>query len=173
MAVNLCDLQTNYLQTNGFQLVLPRFPLVTYFAQNFTFPSLSLPNSPVATPFSKIQFPGDTLEFEPFTFSFIVDDRMQNYKEIYNWLYAIGNAESYDNFRNFNNREKIDKMQRLGEQDATVSILSAKSNPTGHVLFRDAFPISLSGAEFSTQGTSTDYVMATATFAYTLFEFTP
>ena len=168
--INLCDLQTNYLQNNGFQLILPRFPLVTFFAQNFTLPSISLPPANIATPFSKLPMAGDEIEFEPFTFQFIVDDRMKNYQEIHEWMTKIGFSKSYDDFKNYQNKNNHGA-EILGEQDAKVAILSAKSNPTAHITFFDSIPISLSGAEFTTQDSQTNYIMATATFAYTRFEF--
>jgi hypothetical protein len=170
--VNLCELQTNYLQNNGFQLILPRFPLVTYYAQNFQFPSINLPPATVANPFTKMPLAGDEIEFEPFSFQFIVDDRMQNYREIHDWITRVGFAESYEKFTSYENKNN-NGSQLLGEQDAKVAILSAKSNPTAHITFYDAIPIALSGAEFTTQDAQTNYIMATATFAYTHFSFDP
>lgn len=166
----LCDLQTNYLQNNGFQLILPRFPLVAFYSQNFVFPSINLPAPKINTPYSKIPFAGDEVEFEPFSFSFILDDRLMNYREIYDWMISIGYSKSHADFTNFKNKGK-DGVETLGEQDATIAILSAKSNPVAHIVFRDAIPVSLSGFEFTTQDTNTTYMMATATFEYTYFEF--
>lgn len=172
MAANLCDLQTNYLQNNGFQLILPRFPHTAYYSTSFVLPSIELPNAHIQTPFSKIPLAGDEVIYEPFTFSFMLDDQMKNYREIYDWMFAIGYSKQYSDFKNFPNRGG-GKVESLGEQDAAISILSGKSNPTAHIIFRDAIPIALSGVEFSTQGSTTEYLMATATFAYTFFEFAP
>jgi hypothetical protein len=165
----LCDLQTNYLQNNGFQLILPRFPLVTFYSQNFSLPEMSLPPANIPTPFSDMRIAGDKIEFSPFTFQFIVDDQMRNYEEIQKWIFSIGFATSRQDYVKYKN--KGEKVERLGEQDAVVSILSSKGNPTRHIKFYDAIPISLSGIEFTTQDTSTNYVMASATFAYTYFDF--
>lgn len=169
MAVQLCDLQTNYLQTNGFQLILPRFPLVTFYAQTFNMPGISFGTAVAETPFVQLPFAGDKPFFDPFSFTFIVDDRMDNYREIHSWMMGVGYPKSYESYTTYENKGK--KEQILGEQDAKVAILSAKSNPTAHITFYDAFPIGLSGTTFTTQDTGTTYVMAEATFAYTYFAF--
>lgn len=165
----LCGLQTNYLQNNGFQLILPRFPLVTFYSQNFSLPQMELPPADVPTPFSNMKIAGDKVNFEPFTFQFIVDDQLKNYEEIQKWMFSIGFATSHDDYSKYSN--KGDKTQLLGEQDAVVAFLSSKGNPTRHIKFFNAIPIALSGIEFTTQDPSTNYVMASATFAYDYFDF--
>lgn len=172
MTNRLCDLQTNYLQTNGFQLILPRFPLVTFYSTSFSMPSVGLDAAKLATPLSNIAVPGDKLAFAPFQFQFMIDDRMQNYREIHDWLLSIGMGTSHQRFTNYENKGQ-DKHQTLGEQDAKVVILSSKSNPVAHITFHDAFPISLGGMEFNVQDPQTTYMMATAAFEYTYFDFDP
>ena len=134
-------------------------------------PSIDIQNAVMHTPFTKLPLAGDNVNFEPFSFSFILDDQMKNYREIHDWMMAIGFPKRYEDFSNYKNKGE-GKVETLGEQDASISILSGKSNPTAHIVFRDAIPIALSGTEFSTQGSTTEYLMATATFAYSYFEFT-
>lgn len=164
----MCGLQPNYLQTNGYQLVLPRFPEVTYFSAGFSFPAMNLPPAVAQTPFSKIPLVGDKLEFDPFIFRFIVDEKMNNYKEIFTWMKSISVAEQYPDYTNYPNKSPHEP---LGEQTATLAVLSGKSNPVAYVNFYNVFPISLSGFEMSSQDPQTNYVMAQAAFAYTHFDF--
>ncbi len=171
MANQLCDLQTNYLQNNSYQLILPRFPLVTFYSNNFVLPAMDLPEANMSTPYSDIKAPGDKITYQPFTFQFLVDGSMQNYREIQKWMVNISVAKEHSDFRNYSNRSAPE--QTLGQQDAKVSILSGKSNPIAHITFYDAFPINLSGFDFTSQAPTTDYVMAQATFAYTYFDFDP
>lgn len=169
MANQLCDLQTNYLQNNSYQLILPRFPLVTFYSSSFVLPSMELPEANFSTPFSDIKAPGDKVNYVPFTFQFIVDRNMDNYREIQKWMINISVAKDHSSFRDYPNKDP--KHQSLGQQDAKVSILSGKSNPIAHITFYDAFPISLGGFEFTSQDPTTNYVLAQATFAYTYFDF--
>ena len=55
--------------------------------------------------------------------------------------------------------------------DATLFILSSKNNPILEVRFRDLVPISLSGLDYNQQPTDIDYLRATITFTYKIYEF--
>ena len=55
--------------------------------------------------------------------------------------------------------------------DATLSILTSKNNAVVDVRFRDVFPISLSGLQYTQQATDTDYLTASVTFDYKLYDF--
>lgn len=165
----LCGIQTNALQNNAYQLVLPRFPLVQYFATAFAMPTLSMQVARVATPFVDMPFAGDKPAFEPFVFEFLVNEDMSNYEKIYEWIAKIGFAESHEVYKNYTN--KGDPQESLGEQDAKVIVLSSKGNPLRTITFFDAVPISLSGIEFTSQDPDTSYVKASVTMAYTYYKF--
>ena len=78
---------------------------------------------------------------------------MDNYKETFDWIHNIVNA---------------------GEQfksDAILNILTSHNNVSKTIRFKDVFPISLSGVEFTTGATEIEYLQADVTFKYTSFEF--
>lgn len=132
---------------------------------------MELPSAQTSNPFSDIKHPGDKVIYAPFTFQFIVDGNLDNYREIQKWMLNISVARDNTDFTNYQNRSA--PSQTLGQQDARVAILSSKSNPITHLTFFDAFPIALSGFDFTSQDPTTNYVMAQATFDYTYFEFDP
>ena len=55
--------------------------------------------------------------------------------------------------------------------DATLTILTSKNNPVTEVRFSDLFPISLSGLPYNQQANDTDYLTATVTFNYKIYDF--
>ena len=55
--------------------------------------------------------------------------------------------------------------------DATLNILTSKNNPVTEVRFRDCFPISLSALSYDQQASETNYLTATVTFEYKLYDF--
>lgn len=167
----LCGIQTNAMQNNAFQLVLPRFPLVQYFSTDFVMPDLHLPQATVANPWTDIPMAGDKPVFLPMSFNFLVNEDMSNYEEVYNWIHSIGFASSYPDYTNYQNKDM--PHQQLGEQDAKVIFLSAKGNPLRTVTFYDAIPIALGGmTPFTTQDPSTQIVRASVTMAYSRWAFT-
>jgi hypothetical protein len=168
--MQICGIQINPMQNNGYQLVLPRFPVAQYFNTDFVLPQVSLPSATVATPFSDMPVAGDKPIFQPLVFSFLVDEGMNNYTEILDWINNIGFSGSYEDYVNYSNKEA--PHQTLGEQDAKVIILSNKGNPIKTITFYDAIPVNLSSISYTTQDAGTSYVKATVTMAYTRFEFT-
>lgn len=169
--MRLCEIQTNLLQNNAYQLVLPRFPKTEFFATDFQMPELALPAATVATPFTNLPMAGDKPIFGPMRFNFLINEDMSNFYEVYNWIHSIGFAESYANYSTYEN--KTLPHQALGEQDAKVIVLSSKGNPIRAITFFDAIPTSLSGMEFTSQDPETNYVKASVTMAYNRYEFTP
>lgn len=164
----ICGANINFLQNTSYQLILPRFPYVQYFATDFVIPEIKLPMANVSTPFTDLRIAGDKPEFEVMTFNFMVDENMTNYMEVFNWLNSIGFSEDYSDYTSYTNK---DKSQPLGEQDVKVVVMSSKSNPIQTITFKDAIPIALSGLPFTSQDPETNYVKASLTMAYTKFEF--
>ena len=54
--------------------------------------------------------------------------------------------------------------------DAMLTILTNKNNPVVECRFADIFPTSLSGLEYSQNQTDVEYLTATVTFKYKLYE---
>jgi len=170
LSMRICEIETNLLQNNAYQLVLSRFPKTEFFSTDFQMPELALPVAQVATPFTDLPFAGDKPIFGPMRFNFLVNEDMSNFYEVYNWIHSIGFAESYENYNTYQN--KTPRHQSLGEQDAKVIVLSSKGNPVRAITFFDAIPTSLSGMEFTSQDPETQYVKASVTMAYSRYEFT-
>ena len=53
--------------------------------------------------------------------------------------------------------------------DGTLLIFNSNFNNTAKVDFYDMFPVSLTPISFTAQETDINYIMATATFKYTIF----
>jgi hypothetical protein len=54
--------------------------------------------------------------------------------------------------------------------DSTLTILSNKNNPIVEVRFRDMFPTTLSALDYDQSATDVEYMKASATFEYQLYE---
>jgi hypothetical protein len=163
---NLCNVNGNFLMNNGYQLIIPKFPHVQFFANAFTFPGLTLPMSKIENPFTAIPVPGEKVEYEPITITFIVDEDLNNYEEVYKWLTSI--AFDTDNLK-FTTYQGKNSGQELGQQDIKVITLTNKGNKNVVFTFIDAIPVSLSGFSMTQQDPITNYVQATVTFEYTNF----
>jgi hypothetical protein len=160
---------TNFLQDSSFQLVCPRFPNVQFNGQGVNIPSVTLNAAYAETLFVRMPLAGDKMVFEPFECTFIVDEQLANWEEVFNWIQSISFATSNEDFTNYAQRGPA-KIQSLGEQDITLTILNSKNNPVVDYIFHDAIPVGLTGPRLMTTNNDMNYLYATVTFEYTYYK---
>ena len=73
----------NQLNVVSFDVVFSRNPAVQYFCQRITLPSVVLGETNEPSPFMNLPLEGDTLTYESLTLSFIVDEDLTNYIEVF------------------------------------------------------------------------------------------
>ena len=158
MAIRNQPTNLNQLNVVSFVTNFLRMPGVSYFCQRVNIPGITLSNTNLSTPFANIPIEGDVLEFEDLTIGFIVDEDMQNYLELYDWLQSIGFPEKFPQYDNETLKIK---------SDVNILIHTNKSNPNYSIVFKDVFPVSLGAISFDTNATSLDPIVIDATFKYT------
>lgn len=151
----------NPMQLNEYKMVLHRTPHLVYFCQSITLPgiqgtAISQP-SPFATDIKRT--PGKTTH-DDLNVKFIVNEDMSNWLELYNCLTRIMPIDS------FNNQTKKESERY---SDISIIVMNSKSNAILHFLYRDCFPLSISGLELDSTVSDINPAVATATFAYTGF----
>ena len=104
---------------------------------------------PLRTP---VGIASQTLDYEELIVSFIVDEYMYNYQEIFNWM--IQTTE-----------------ERLDPSDAVLTILTSNMNPQLEIHFERCYPIGLGALDFTSAATETEYFLAQVTFRYLQFRF--
>ena len=187
----------DYSQSNQFKVYLPIFPTVEWFVVSANIPSITLGQADHYTPFVDIAVVGDKLAYGNFTMTFIVDEKLHNYRELLRWTYNIGFPFSRTQF---NTSDRPDNMNRGGHQtarkiqrsmtegnsstfvdvndrnlytDILLTILTSKNNPIANVHIYEAFPISLGNIEYSQQESDTDYAQCEVSFAFSWFDVIP
>lgn len=158
----------SFLSPLGFKFQIKKCPNVNFFIQSINVPSISLPELNVSNPFIQVPYGGDHISYGDMNLSFKVDENLTNYMEIYNWVKGIGFPDTFKEFQNLANKPKF-----TGEglvSDISLLILSSSRNPTYEVLYKDAFPVSLSEIQFNTTSTDVQYLTATAYFKYTSYD---
>ena len=84
----------NFLSPTGFKFTLSRAPKVSFFSNSAVIPGLTLGTAVQPTYLKDIDRPGEKIEFEDFTLRFLVDENLENYMEIQNWIRGLGFPES-------------------------------------------------------------------------------
>lgn len=164
MAVNDQPTNRNYLSPVGYRFTLKRAPNVEFFVQRVSLPGLALPVVDRPTPFVRIPEPGDHLEFNQLSVTFKVNEDLDNYLEIFNWMVAMGKPEKFEQYT-FDPKQSFNNPKETLKSDITVNILTSAMNGNFDFICRDCFPISLSELEFDSTVTDINYIEATVTFA--------
>lgn len=161
------------LSPNGYLFSLARIPTATYFCQEVNLPDVTLGTTISATRFSDYPVPGDKMEFGQLNVQFLVDERMHNYKEIFNWLQGLGFPESNKQFANQIEAAPIGDISNSQKvvSDATLVILGNTNNPIQTVQFIDCFPEALSSLTFVSTAQDVQYLIGNATFRYSYYKF--
>ena len=184
--------QQDYASPSQFKFSIAKLPKVEFFCTEVNIPGISLGNATQLTTLRDIPLPGTKLEFGDLSLTFLVDEKFDNFEEIYTWLRSLGFPADHTEYANLVEAGR-DRFPTQGKElsgvskfagregtavnvgstlsDATLSILSAKNNVIKEVRFTDIFPTGLSGVGFSTQATDVQYLTSTVNFKYTLYDF--
>ena len=160
----------NFLAPVGFKFSLSKFPKVTFFSNTARIPDITLGTAIQSTYLKDIDIPGEKLTFGDLNVRFLVDENLENYMKIHNWLTGLGFPESAQDFIVKTTNE--DGIRDLKEQfsDGSLHILNSNFNDIAVVKFRDLFPIYLTSLEFDATESDINYFTADVTFKYTIYD---
>ena len=160
----------NFLSGVGFKFNLTKFPKVDFFSNSARIPELNLELTTQASYLKNIDVPGERLSYGDFTLRFLVDENMENYQSIYDWLTGLGFPETTKEFAEIIKDKDGQRDPKEAFCDGTLRILNSNFQEVGKVKFNDLFPISLTSLEFDATNTDVQFFTAEATFKYTLYK---
>ena len=177
----------DYSSPTQFKFTILQLPKVEFFSVSANIPSITLGDAIFPTPYKDIPVMGDTLTYDNLSINFIVDEYLENYLSVHEWLTAIGFPKSRSQFSDFRSNTSATPIatqgvsQDIGDvqpptsaralfSDITLTILSNKNNPIIEVRFYDAFPVALSALDYTQQVTDVEYLTASVDFQYKLYE---
>ena len=160
----------NFLSGVGFKFNLTKFPKVDFFSNSARIPELNLELTTQASYLKNIDVPGERLSYGDFTLRFLVDENMENYQSIYDWLTGLGFPETTKEFAEIIKDKDGQRDPKEAFCDGTLRILNSNYQEVGKVKFNDLFPISLTSLEFDATNTDVQFFTAEATFKYTLYK---
>ena len=181
----------DYATNTQWRVSFNRIPKVDWFCTSANVPGITLGEAQYATPMLDIGITGDKLTFESLNITFIVDEELQNYRELWDWLIGIGFPKNHSQWNTElakgsgitltsasletsldpNSRIKATAGEAQLYSDATMLIYNSKNIPKLEIKFKDMFPTSLSALEYSQEATDVEYFKASATFRYIYYEF--
>ena len=96
----MVDINKSLLNKNNFRLLIDKVPTVEYYVQSVNIPGLQF--TEVNQPFGigvDAFFPGDKVTFDTLAVTFLVDEDLENFKEMYDWMQAIVPVSNSTDFK--------------------------------------------------------------------------
>lgn len=165
----------NFLSTIGFKFTLQKKPKIDFFCNSANIPGINLGVAMQATPLKMLPVPGEVLSFDDFSIRFMVDENMENYLEVWNWLCQFGFPRDFGQYQQLiNEDENSEGVQKAitGMSDGTLIIYNSNYNSNLKVTFKDLFPVSLSSIQFDSTDPDIKYASAEVVFKYTIYDIT-
>jgi hypothetical protein len=159
----------NFLSPVGFKFTISKNRKIDFFSNKAKVPGLTLGIANQPTPFKMIDVPGDIIQFEDFTLTFLVDENLENYMAIHNWITGLGFPENYDQYKNFTTDSDGIRDEKLQYSDGSLVILNSNYREIAQIRFKDLYPYSLTPIDFDATANDIQYFTAEATFKYTVY----
>lgn len=166
-------LNKSFLSPTGFKFSLAKKPKIDFFCDTASIPGINLGVAIQPTYLKNIPVPGDVLSYDDLTINFNVDEDMENYLEVHNWLTQFGFPRDLGQYQQLLDEDENSAGKQTaisGMSDASLIIYNSNYVPNVKVNFQDLFPVSLSAIQFETKVNDIQYVTAQAVFKYTLYE---
>ena len=160
----------NFLSGIGFKFNLGKYPKVDFFCNTARIPEISLATAKQPTYLKDIDIPETKLTFGDLTIQFLVDENLENYRIVHEWMYGLGFPETAQQFINVTTDHDGSRDMKEQFADGTLRILNSNFNEVAKVKFLDMFPVSLSSLDFDATSTDVNYFTAQATFKYTVYQ---
>ena len=181
----------DYASPIQFRFTCAKLPTVEFFCQTANIPGITLGTADVETPLKSIPFPGDKLTYGDLNVSFLVDENLNNYKELHDWLTGLGFPQSHSQFSSLlatgHDRFPSSKVgtasvssdvgrttapldEGASYSDATLTVLNSKNIAKTEIRFHNVYPTQLGGLSYDIKASDVDYLQVNATFAYMFYE---
>jgi len=172
-AINRNPQNTNPLVPNKFQVNFTRLPNTTYFCQSASLPGLSMGEAIRNTPFVDLYSPGDKLIYDLLTFTFVVDEDLNSWTEIHDWIRGLTfptSFKEYADLAKLTRKVTINDPKNPQYSDATITIFSSSYTPLYRFKFYDCFPTSLSTFVMSAADSPDTILTADTTFRFAYYD---
>ena len=180
--------KSDYASPIQFRFKCTKLPLVEFFVQSASIPGVSLGTAQQNTPLIDVPLPGDKVTFNSLDISFLVDENLNNFKEIHDWILGLGFPDNHTQFQNLQSTGSdrfpgstrstaatgTNTPQPLNEggiySDAILTVLNSKNIAKTEIRFKNVYPTNLGGLNYDVRLTDVDYINATVSFNYTSYE---
>ena len=174
----------DYASPVQFRFKIAKLPQVEFFIQSVNLPGISIGEATVPTSLYNYPVPGDEISYQSLDISFLVDENLNNYKELHDWISGLGFGKSHQQFADMR-ATGTDRFPGTAANtaasgtatpgpipegsiysDATLTILNSKNIAKTEIRFQNVFPTSIGSLSYNVKAADVDYLQAEASFSY-------
>ena len=178
----------DYASPVQFRFKCSKLPTVEFFCQTANIPGISIGSASMPTGLKDIPIPGEKVSYQDLAISFLVDENLNNYKEIHDWIIALGFPQNHTQFADLQAAgadrypgttsgaivPETNIAVPLAEggtySDATLTVLNSKNIAVTEIRFDNIFPTSLGALSYDVQASDVNYLQASVDFSYMYYE---
>ena len=178
----------DYASPVQFRFKCSKLPKVEFFCQSANIPGISIGTALMPTGLKDIPIPGDKVSYQDLAISFLVDENLNNYKEIHDWIIGLGFPQDHKQFADlqaigsdrFSGSTSgsivpgVDTPVPLAEggtySDATLTVLNSKNIAVTEIRFHNIYPTSLGALAYDVKASDVDYLAVNVDFSYMYYE---
>ena len=175
----------DYASPIQFRFKMAKLPKVEFFVQTANIPGISLGTATAVTPLYDYPVPGDKINYQSLDISFLVDENLNNYKELHDWISGLGFPSNHQQFADLqatgadrfpgstassvatgSKRTPAPLAEGGTYSDATLTVLNSKNIAKTEIRFSNVYPLSLGSLSYDIKASDVDYISVQASFNY-------
>jgi hypothetical protein len=178
----------DYASPVQFRFKCSKLPTVEFFCQTANIPGISIGTASMPTGLKDIPIPGEKVSYSDLAISFLVDENLNNYKEIHDWIIGLGFPQNHTQFADLQATgsdrypgsttgaivPETNIAVPLSEggtySDATLTVLNSKNIAVTEIRFHNIFPTSLGALSYDVQASDVNYLSTSVDFSYMYYE---
>ena len=178
----------DYASPVQFRFKCSKLPTVEFFCQSANIPGISIGSASMPTGLKDIPITGEKVSYQDLAISFLVDENLNNYKEIHDWIIALGFPQNHTQFADLQaagadrypgttsgavvpiTNTPVPLAEGGTYSDATLTVLNSKNIAVTEIRFNNIFPTSLGSLSYDVQASDVNYLQASVDFSYMYYE---
>ena len=183
--INREPAKLDYASPIQFRFKMAKLPKVEFFVQTANIPGISLGTATVPSPLYDYPVPGDKINYQSLDISFLVDENLNNYKELHDWISGLGFPSNHQQFADLqatgadrfpgstassvaigSKRTPAPLAEGGIYSDATLTVLNSKNIAKTEIRFKNVYPTSLGSLSYDIKASDVDYLQVQASFNY-------
>jgi len=171
------NINKSVLNRNNFRLVIDKVPTVEYYVRTVNIPGVQFGETVQSAGVGlDAFFPGDKASFDTLEVGFLVDEDLENFTEIYNWIDSIVPLSDPALYGTYT-ETAVSSTNVLQSQandlnqysDITLVVNTNKNIPNRYIRFHDCFPVALGSIDFES-GADSEPALVNVSFRFSYYD---